>query len=1441
MAIAASALALTGTAANAADPEAGTAAAATSAAAAKADKHDKIKPALHDKLRSKGKADYWVHLSDAADLTEAGRIKDWTKRGTAVAKALRKTAAASQADVLKELRRAHLDYEAFWATNAIHVTGGSLEMAEQLASEPEVEALWPVLNYTAPEPSAGRTTAEIDAVEWGIANINADDVWEKYGTKGEGITVANIDTGVQYDHPALVKQYRGNLGDGTFDHNYNWFDAAGTCDGAPCDTAGHGTHTMGTMAGDEGGDNHIGVAPGVKWIASNACCATDTALIAAAQWMLEPTDLQGKNPDAGKRPNVINNSYGSSTPSNDPFMEDISLAWTASGIFGVWANGNNGSGCATSGSPGSRTVNYSVGAYDGANTIASFSSRGAGQDGEIKPNISAPGVNVRSSIPGSGYASYNGTSMATPHVAGAIALLWSAAPSMVGDVEGTKALLDDTGIDTPDSQCGGTDGDNNVYGEGRLDALAMVSHAPGQVSGRITDAVTGKPLVGASVTTGEVTAVSDSDGHYRLPVTDGHYTLTFSAFGYQDTTADVSVGAGEPVTRDIALTPLPRVHVTGKVTDGSGQGWPLYAKITVSGDPAPHHTDPYTGAYDLVLPADRSHRLTVDPDLDGYPTLTRETAVGSDDSELDIPVPVDTLACNAPGYAVAYDGLTQTFDTTGTPDGWAVTDAAGNGEGWRFDNPLNRGNRTQGKGSFATVNSLAYDQSHTQDTTLTAPVVDLSGVETATLQFNTYLIGTYGPSHVYVDLSVDSGENWKTVWERNAVSVSGSQQSLDVPQAAGKSQVQLRFRYTGGGRNVWQVDDVHLGGRSCAPQATGLVVGHVTDGNTGAGLNKVKVADSSGTPTATSKSTPDDAALEDGFYTLPVSAGEHSLSAGTGRYTTVTKTVKVTAHALTRTGFPLPAGQLEVSGAVDRNVTLGGGATASFTVKNTGGAPADVTLNEARGRYSLLSAPTSTPRGAAATTSKHALAGTASAPDPVEPTAAGSDWVYGPSTPVGLADNVVGAYDGKVYTVGGVQQDAVGYMSLTKAGYVLDPRGGGWKPIADQPTVRDKANGAFVGGKLYVTGGWSADHSIDRSLDVYDPGSNTWSSGATAPTGYAASGVATLDGRLYLVGGCTTTTCGTTDVWVYTPDTDRWQKAASYPQSTSWLSCGSIAGKIYCAGGTTEKQGSRKTYVYDPATGAWTAAADMPIDIWGASYSAAGGLLIVSGGASANGSWIDMENYAYDPSANTWSALPAFTVQPTYRGGGACGFYAVGGGYGEPGWLTRILPGFDVCDEGDASWLSLDKRRLTVQPGKSVTVAVGLNAAAASITQPGDLTAEITVDSDTPYRVVPVDVAMHVSPPKSWGKVGGSVTGVDCDGVSAPLAGASVNITTSGGEYPLITDKSGHYGLWIDKKYGPVTVIAADRDFVSQVKSAKIKAGETSTADFALKSSLCLG
>ena len=182
-------------------------------------------------------------------------------------------------------------------------------------------------------------------------------------------------------------------------------------------------------------------------------------------------------------------------------------------------------GCDTAGNPGSRHITYSVGAYDEDGDIGYFSSRGPGQDGEAKPNISAPGVRIRSAAAGGGYRLETGTSMAAPHLAGAVALLWSAAPALVGDIQATRELLDRTARDVDDTRCGGDADDNAVWGEGKLDVAALIDAAPtgaGSLAGSVTDG-DGAPLVGVDV-------VADGEfARFAKTEADGSFTLAAGA------------------------------------------------------------------------------------------------------------------------------------------------------------------------------------------------------------------------------------------------------------------------------------------------------------------------------------------------------------------------------------------------------------------------------------------------------------------------------------------------------------------------------------------------------------------------------------------------------------------------------------------------------------------------------------------------------------------------------------------------------------------------------------------------------------------------------------------------------------------------------------------------------------------------------------------------
>ena len=439
----------------------------------------KVEPALLEQLDAAGSATFLVLLRDQADLSGAGRFSRREERATFVYQQLRATAERSQARLRGMLAARGASFTPFWIVNAIKVTGDRA-LVDAVAARPEVaqvqaERIYPVPAVTPATPLPG-----VNAVEWNVSNVRAPEVWSAYGTRGEGIVVASIDTGAQYDHPALVRQYRGNLGGGQFDHAYDWFDATGTCPnpGVPCDNNGHGTHTMGTMVGDDGAGNQIGVAPGARWITAKGCSVTSclsSDLLAAGQWIAAPTDPAGRNPRPDLAPDVVNNSWGGGR--GDAWYQQTIRSWIAAGIFPVFSIGNSGPGCGTANSPGDNPQAYGVGAHDSGNVIASFSSRGPSAFGGVKPDVTAPGVAVRSSFPTSTYRALSGTSMAGPHVAGAVALAWSAAPALRGDVTATRQVLDAAAVDTADLACGGTAGDNNVYGEGRLDALAAVERA----------------------------------------------------------------------------------------------------------------------------------------------------------------------------------------------------------------------------------------------------------------------------------------------------------------------------------------------------------------------------------------------------------------------------------------------------------------------------------------------------------------------------------------------------------------------------------------------------------------------------------------------------------------------------------------------------------------------------------------------------------------------------------------------------------------------------------------------------------------------------------------------------------------------------------------------------------------------------------------------------
>ncbi|MET9902226.1 S8 family serine peptidase [Streptomyces sp. NPDC006446] len=641
-----------------------------------------------------GDATFFVVLKDQADLSGAKKQKTHAARARAAFKELRANAADSQASLTSFLDKKRIGHQDYWIANAIQVTGDQ-DLVNELAKRSDVASIVKEHHYklddieTADsEITTSRTDSSAggdDTPEWGVTDIGADDVWKQYDDRGEGIVIANVDSGVQYNHPDLVAQYRGNNGDGSFTHDYNWYDPTGQCGagGVPCDNNGHGTHTMGTMVGRNG----IGVAPNAKWIAAKGCessSCSDESLLAAGQWILAPTDHNGQNPRPDLAPNIVNNSWGGG---DTTFYQDIVEAWNAAGIFEAFAAGNDGDGktCSTAHAPGSQAPSYGVGAYDSTGTIASFSGFGPSLvDGSMKPNISAPGVNVRSTWPGSSYNSISGTSMATPHVAGAVALLWSAAPSLIGKIDETRALLDQGARDVDDTHCGGTAGMNNVWGQGKLDILASVDLAPhtaATVTGKATDKATGAALanitVSATGTGGDVrTVTTAADGTYRIALPAGTYAFAYSGYGYATGSATgVTVTENQALTQDIALTAVASHKVGGTVLDVSGKAL-AGATVELTGSPVAAVTTDAKGTYSFAKVAEGTYGLTVKPAApvlcNGVYTGTATVASADLSKDVRVPARTDSSGNNCAPAAYSWIAGSKKVALTGDEDSASV-------------------------------------------------------------------------------------------------------------------------------------------------------------------------------------------------------------------------------------------------------------------------------------------------------------------------------------------------------------------------------------------------------------------------------------------------------------------------------------------------------------------------------------------------------------------------------------------------------------------------------------------------------------------------------------------------------------------------------------------------------------------------------------------------
>lgn len=481
-----------------------------------------------DTAEAEGETEFVVFLAEQADVSGAYALETKLEKGTYVFETLTAMAEGTQGPVLAELSRLGVEHRAYWVANMIWVRG-DMAVIEAMATRPDVAHL-----YANPSVKMEETVSQVagplesEPIEWNLIQVNAPDVWAE-GITGEGVVIGGHDTGYDWDHPALINQYRGWDG-AVADHNYHWHDSihsggssCGPDSPEPCDDNNHGTHTMGTMVGDDGGSNQIGMAPGARWIGCrnmDGGNGTPVTYSECYQWFIAPTDLNDANPDPAMAPHVINNSWSCPDEEGctDPnVMLTVVQNVVAAGIVTAHSAGNSGAqGCNSVSNPSAiYDESFTVGSTTSSDAISGFSSRGnvtADGSGRLKPDISAPGSSVRSSIRNGGYSTFSGTSMAAPHVAGLVGLLISANPALAGQVATIETLVQDTALPLTSTQtCGGVPGSsipNNTFGWGRIDALNAVRNVVPYSVG------VGK--------TGPVSAVPGEVIMYRLEVQNNH-------------------------------------------------------------------------------------------------------------------------------------------------------------------------------------------------------------------------------------------------------------------------------------------------------------------------------------------------------------------------------------------------------------------------------------------------------------------------------------------------------------------------------------------------------------------------------------------------------------------------------------------------------------------------------------------------------------------------------------------------------------------------------------------------------------------------------------------------------------------------------------------------------------------------------------------------------